>query len=428
MSIAERIINHLRKEGVIATIVAIKTHIVNKFVNYIARVFLYLGEYVIKPKNVVLFGTKSFGNIKQDSHYMYEWVIESHPDVDAFWVAHTQKEYRELKHEGKPVVYSKSVRGLLILLKANVAITSRGKESIAFDKKIVPDRITRMRISDIPFQLSKHRNPNPDDFDDDYRLVSSEFEIGVRQKKRPYVMSEYKITGKPSNDIIISPPADAKSALEDFFARKGISDDQTVILYGPTRRSIYNSDERNVNFFPFDDLDTVHLAEMLEAKDIILLLRPHYKDEIRMDERDSKEYREMSSYLDGLLASSPNVMSAYPSEFSDTNVLLHSVDILLTDYSSIWHEFLLLNRPIIFMPYDVAKFDDHAGAVYNYREMTPGPKVQSFEEWVSHIETLCAGEDPCREERQEVRDRFHKYTDDQARERIMELVEKELGR
>ncbi len=234
----------MQRKGVIATSMVIIRHIGRPIVVFFLNKILYFLDYLTKEKDVVLFGTKPFGNIKQDAHYMYEWMVENRQDIDIFWIAHTKAQFHELNQKGYPVKYSKSLGGIGILLRAKVSVASRGDESIAFHKKIVPDRITRMRIGGIPFQMSKHKESDSDDFNADYRLASSDFEIDLRQKKRPERNPEYVITGKPKYDIMLDPPNETKLELESFFEKKGIENNKKIILYAPTRRSIYNSNKK----------------------------------------------------------------------------------------------------------------------------------------------------------------------------------------
>lgn len=64
-----------------------------------------------------------------------------------------------------------------------------------------------------------------------------------------------------------------------------------------------------------------------------------------------------------------------PSE-ADVYTFLSQIDILITDYSSIYYDFLLWKKPIIFFPYDLEYFkNEDRGFIYDYDEFTPGDKV-----------------------------------------------------
>ncbi|MCV5480587.1 CDP-glycerol glycerophosphotransferase family protein, partial [Escherichia coli] len=50
-------------------------------------------------------------------------------------------------------------------------------------------------------------------------------------------------------------------------------------------------------------------------------------------------------------------------------------DFLITDYSSIYFDYLYLNRPIIFFPFDLEKYTASRDFYLSYNEATPGVKV-----------------------------------------------------
>lgn len=69
-----------------------------------------------------------------------------------------------------------------------------------------------------------------------------------------------------------------------------------------------------------------------------------------------------------------------PSE-ADVYTFLDQLDLLMTDYSSVYFDFLLWNRPILFFPYDLEYYrDEDRGLIFDYEEFTPGPKAYSIEE------------------------------------------------
>lgn len=66
---------------------------------------------------------------------------------------------------------------------------------------------------------------------------------------------------------------------------------------------------------------------------------------------------------------------------NDLYTFLREIDILITDYSSIYFDFLLWNKPIIFFPYDLDYYrDEDRGLIFDYEEFTPGPKAYNIEE------------------------------------------------
>ena len=61
----------------------------------------------------------------------------------------------------------------------------------------------------------------------------------------------------------------------------------------------------------------------------------------------------------------------------DIYPLLKHTDMMITDYSSIYFDYLLLDKPIIFYPYDFEQYTkDDRNLLFDYESMTPGPHCQ----------------------------------------------------
>ncbi len=59
-------------------------------------------------------------------------------------------------------------------------------------------------------------------------------------------------------------------------------------------------------------------------------------------------------------------------DFVDTNDLLSSIDILVTDYSSIFFDFLVTDKPILFYVWDYDNYNEERGRSLADDEL-PGP-------------------------------------------------------
>jgi CDP-glycerol glycerophosphotransferase (TagB/SpsB family) len=98
--------------------------------------------------------------------------------------------------------------------------------------------------------------------------------------------------------------------------------------------------------------------------------------------------------------------------YSDAYPLFPFVDTLVTDYSSIYMDFLLLDRPVLFFTPDAELYISRDRSIqFDFEEMTPGPKLGSWHEvldaladrtspgWAvrrAQIKQLAFDEDPSR--------------------------------
>lgn len=101
--------------------------------------------------------------------------------------------------------------------------------------------------------------------------------------------------------------------------------------------------------------------------------------------------------------------------------VLSAFDALITDMSSVWLDYLLLDLPMIFAFPDVA--DYRAGRGLNlepYEHWVPGPFVTDIEALLRAVGDVVAGRDPMADERARARLRFHQYPDDGSTARLLD--------
>jgi CDP-glycerol glycerophosphotransferase (TagB/SpsB family) len=113
----------------------------------------------------------------------------------------------------------------------------------------------------------------------------------------------------------------------------------------------------------------------------------------------------------------------------DTQLLLKKAAILVTDYSSCYVDYLLLNKPIIFYNYD---YDDYVlndrDLYFDYEGTTPGPKVKDFSSLLGSLETsMNESEETYRIERERVKNMFYaKDNQGIVGEKILSYVKQSL--
>jgi len=174
--------------------------------------------------------------------------------------------------------------------------------------------------------------------------------------------------GYPRNDPFFSDDADERTA--QVKSRLGLGDDpRKVILYAPTFR---DDERKGVHWKHRIELD---LAKMVEefGDEYVIVLRFHQL--VRQSISKLKLSRG-DVLIDG---------SGYP----DVQELLMATDILITDYSSIFFDFALLERPIIFFAYDLEKYQDKLRGFYlDLEASAPGPVVRTSDEVVDSVRNI----------------------------------------
>ena len=101
-------------------------------------------------------------------------------------------------------------------------------------------------------------------------------------------------------------------------------------------------------------------------------------------------------------------------------------DILITDYSSIYIDYLLLDRPLIFLPYDKEQYLKGRGMNFEYDKVTPGAKPDSQQKFIDAIAELCHGRDRYQQERQKC-NLFFNEIQQPCMKNICDEVKKHVG-
>ena len=101
--------------------------------------------------------------------------------------------------------------------------------------------------------------------------------------------------------------------------------------------------------------------------------------------------------------------------------LIGQADALITDYSSVYIDYLLLDRPIGFVIDDVDEYREKRGFVFEpVEEYMPGEKIYTYGQLVNWLESLDI--DDYADKRKHIRDIFHENTDDNSSYRVLKAL------
>lgn len=161
--------------------------------------------------------------------------------------------------------------------------------------------------------------------------------------------------GYPRNDGLVASSADrTRDEVRDSL---GIGKDARVVLYAPTFR---DTDAVGKSKFSFSMPFSLEAFHQEFGPETVLLLRMHMlvASVTRIPEA---------------LKSSVVDVSSYP----DVQKLFLASDALVTDYSSVFFDYSLLERPIIFFAYDLDRYEENIRGFYLDYQTLPGPIVKS---------------------------------------------------
>ena len=107
----------------------------------------------------------------------------------------------------------------------------------------------------------------------------------------------------------------------------------------------------------------------------------------------------------------------------DIYPILRYTDVLITDYSSVYFDYLLLNRPIIFAPFDIDEYMKKDREFYdNYNDVTPGPKAKNWDEVLVYIKEAIREPEKYGKDRERICKIFNQYCDSNSSERVYKAI------
>lgn len=122
-------------------------------------------------------------------------------------------------------------------------------------------------------------------------------------------------------------------------------------------------------------------------------------------------------------AKSSNIIEL-PKDF-DIYTILKDADILITDYSSVAYDFLFIDKPLIFYPYDIKWYKRNVNPFnYDFYKHSPGPIANNPYEFFILLKETINGKDNYKKERKKELNFWFDYNDSKASERIYKFIKR----
>ena len=143
-------------------------------------------------------------------------------------------------------------------------------------------------------------------------------------------------------------------------------DYKQIILYAPTWKG---------TDFGRPDLS---IEEYLRVKEVL---------EMRLDPDKYQILIKPHQVVYNALKNREDVKGLFVPAYIDADELLSITDILISDYSSIFFDFLITGRPVIFYVPDLKEYTDYHGLYFDMNEL-PGPVTDNVEDICEYIKTI----------------------------------------
>ncbi len=174
-----------------------------------------------------------------------------------------------------------------------------------------------------------------------------------------------------------------------------------IILYAPTWRD--NQHDAQKGYVYKNPVDFDYLREKL-GEEYIILFRAHY---LVADNFDFKAY-------EGFIYD--------VSKYDDINELYIISDILITDYSSVFFDYAILERPMLFYMYDMEEYRDEMRGFYLNVNSLPGPILKEEKELAQAIASLESHMSGTKELIRSFNEEYNKMNDGYAAKRLADTI------
>lgn len=345
----------------------------------------------IRPdSHIWLFSSTDNSHYNYNSRYLFEYVKENLPEITPLFVINDPELRNSLssKYGKQYFIETESIQGIRQALSAGVWFTSAGLP--AYGTGLHKKRLIINLWHGVPLKKIALLDPNLKKaariyfkkiFSENYTCILTTSHELIPLMARSFAVSEDKIKvwGQPRNDGLFQ-KNDCRETLGQLFP--DLPEYTKTVLYAPTFR-----DYGQVQLFPFKDFDQKQLEAFLDEKNMLLFIRTHVAEQGSAAPYLGKRIRFLGN-----------------EQAEDVTGILNIFDCLITDYSSIYIDYLLTDKPMIFLPYDRQQYLDGRGMNFDYDDVTPGPKPETFNDF---LDALSPKEDFWKSERTRVNRLFN---------------------
>ena len=380
----------------------------------------YLVTFLLpKNQNLWVFGAWQGWEYTDNSKYLFEYVCKNHPELRAVWLTRDKTTRDLVTERGFEAHLIGSARGFLLRMGSSILVLSYDLSDVGSsfrrpaNAKIVSlwhgTPLKKIEF-DVPI-MSVDENPLFCRFKLlplNKKTSAYDLLIAASEKAKETLASAFRappetvaVTGYPRTDAFFDLTRETTSVMTvlNDAKKKRFS----IGIYMPTHRLEGQNSIRSL----LKDLRAIEsqLADM----HVLLLVKVHFF-----------HLQELDSLTDRL----NNVMFVQKRDINqDIYTILPETDFLITDYSSVYFDYLLLNKPIIFAPFDIEHYIETDRALYyNYDDVTPGPKARNWREVVECIEDILTKSDAYEDERRRVSRMFNAYDDGCSSKRVYDAI------
>ncbi len=380
----------------------------------ISLFIIYLFTFFIKPfkkTKIILF--ESVPDLSDNAKALYDYLMQKkiNKSYKIYWLVNEPKEYSSKKMDNTYFItkkHNKKFKYIKTMFIMSIA------DYCFFTHCFVGNKYNKHQVRCFLMHGTSFKNLKNvyKDFFVDVTdaIVTSKFTEEIHCQTKQGVEGKCHVLGYPRNDMLYINQKE-KNNLKRIF---NLKDDKKIILWLPTFKHS-NVDNRNdLNELTPSDVGIIsenNLNEInneLEKYNIVLILKPH-------PGQDMKYFN---------IKENTNIKIMKDKDLIDNNYTLYQfmavTDALITDFSSAYVDYLLLDKPIAFEIENIEQYKNGIGfSIDNPLDYMPGMLMKNKDDLIKFIESLNLNQDKYDKERKKMKNLFHTYKDNKSSERII---------
>lgn len=365
-AIASEYLKYVAKEKIIKVVVENGRYIFENEFAINKREFAYLPQDIDLKRSRFVFISKSF--IGSNNKALYLHCIKN--NIDTVMLTDNSSQIDELKKYNLPYILLDTPEADYEIAIAKYIIFDQGNYTY------LPPLHNDQKTVQLWHGVGLKKMSKMNNITYDYFISTSEWTNDTNFRDI-FLAKKFLNLGYPRNDIFYRD----EDELDLLFCDKDIykivkNTQKKVILYMPTHRESRKTME----------LDLELLNNHLLKTDAIFIIKLHPFA--------------LEFYSSGSSNSYSNIY--FHSADGDIYPVLKYVDILVSDYSSIVYDFLLLDRNIIFYSYDIDEYMKNVTLLFDYDDYSPGKKVKNQDE----LMIAFGSQDSYKTDRDEIKNLF----------------------
>lgn len=320
---------------------------------------------VPRTPNLAIFPGRAGGRFIDNNKYAFLHCHRHVPQLDCHFLTADPAEAKQLRTIGLPVLLESEQQAIDVMVQAGLVVCDDFHWKITQMRWALlhPARCLQLwhgiplKAIGMP-EINSSVNMTPEKAKfltyaySEYDAVASTSPFFTEHAfAKAFTAGDFPETGYPRNDVLLRKHdkfdlinADQRLYTEVMtHKRRGT----TVIFYMPTFR------DNDPSPFHTRALHVERMDAFAKEHNCLFVLKLH-------------------PYMQNALTNLPPTVQMADSR-SDAYPLLANADILLTDYSSVYFDFLLTDKAIVFYPYDLERYIAHnRELLFDFDEMTPG--------------------------------------------------------